>query len=153
MEKLDKYLELQKEVYSYFGYAEDWVVIPIDDGRTYWWYINGSESSGEVIFANKKDELPITEDGEIKGEYFSNEIYTQRFLPKYVYRGKDYTMICVDTHVDGNKFLQIFDNSKEFSKEDTEYISDIPKKEYSVKTKYEYTGKGEPKEDTEPGKA
>ncbi len=30
-----------------------------------------------------------------------------------VYRGQDYTMISVDTHVDGNKFLQIFDNKKE----------------------------------------
>lgn len=48
-----------------------------------------------------------------KLQMYSNEIYTQRFLPKWVYRGKDYTMICVDTHTDGNKFLQIFDNSKE----------------------------------------
>ena len=47
------------------------------------------------------------------GDYYQNEIYTQRFLPKWVYRGKEYTMICVDTRTDGNTFLQVFDNSKE----------------------------------------
>jgi len=45
--------------------------------------------------------------------FYRNDIYTQRFLSKWVYRGEDYTMICVDTHTDGNKFLQIFNNKKE----------------------------------------
>jgi hypothetical protein len=64
---------------------------------------------GEVKFAETIEALDDWE----AGEYYSNEIYTQRFLPKWVYRTDDYTMICVDTHVDGNKFLQIFDNAKE----------------------------------------
>lgn len=41
------------------------------------------------------------------------QIYTQRFLPKWVYRADELTMICVDTQTDGNKFLMIFDNAKE----------------------------------------
>ena len=42
---------------------------------------------------------------EAVGDYYCNSIYTQRFLSKWVYRGGDLTMISVDTHTDGNKFL------------------------------------------------
>jgi hypothetical protein len=109
MKKLDEYFKLQKEIYEYFGYKEDWVVIPIDDGRNYYWHLEGEGSGDSVLFAEDKNNLF---DGTDKDGY-SNEIYTQRFLPKWVYRGKEYTMVCVDTHTDGNKFLQIFDNKKE----------------------------------------
>ena len=34
MEMLDGYLKLRKELFDYFGYVEDWVAIPIDDGRS-----------------------------------------------------------------------------------------------------------------------
>lgn len=107
MDKIDEYFKLQKEIYDYFGYQEDWVAIPIDDSRKYYWTLNG-EGPGEVCFADTEQEL-INQ----TGNYYINEIYTQRFLPKWVYRGEEYTMICVDTRTDGNKFLQIFDNKKE----------------------------------------
>ena len=110
MQKLDEYFKLQNEIYEYFGYKEDWVVIPIDDAREYYWWTDGDI---EVKFA--KDKQYLFDDTEDDG--YSNEIYHQRFLPKYIYRGKDYTMICVDTHTDGNKFLQIFDNKKEIKDE------------------------------------
>lgn len=104
MEKLlNDYFELQEKIYEYFGYNQNWVVIPIEDATEYYWRIIGNK---EVQFSKKIEDL-----GEDEG--YSNEIYTQRFLPKWIYRGKDYTMIVVDTHTDGNKFLQIFDNSKE----------------------------------------
>lgn len=109
MEKLEQYFKLQKEIYDYFGYKEDWVVIPIEDAREYYWWLSGEGRGGEVKFAKEKQY--VFEGTEKDG--YSNEIYTQRFLPKWVYRGKDYTMICVDTHTDGNKFLQIFDNKLE----------------------------------------
>lgn len=109
MELLDKYLELQNIIFDYFGYKEDWKAIPIDDARGYYWHLTGEEYGDSVLFAKEKENVfeGTDEDG------YSNSIYTQRFLPKWVYRGEDYTMICVDTHTDGNKFLQIFDNSKE----------------------------------------
>jgi hypothetical protein len=47
------------------------------------------------------------------GDYYQNDIYTNRFLPKWVYRGPEYTMIVVDTHTDGNQLLQVFANDKE----------------------------------------
>lgn len=94
-------------VHKYFGYVEDWVVIPLDDGRSYYWFIN--EGAGFVRFAETLEALHNDE----AGEYYQYTIYTQRFLPKYVYRTNDFTMVCVDTNTDGNKFLQIFDNTKE----------------------------------------
>lgn len=109
MEKLDAYFKLQEEIYEYFGYQEDWVTIPLEDSREYYWELNqNSHGGGDVCFAKKEEDVNGAD-----GNCYTNEIYTQRFLKKWVYRGKSYTMICVDTHTDGNKFLQIFDNSKE----------------------------------------
>ena len=110
MKLLQDYFALQKLIFEYFGYVEDWKVIPLDDATEFYWQLNeNSDGSGEVLFSEHIENLKDIE----AGEYYSNEIYTQRFLPKWVYRGQDYTMISVDTHVDGNKFLQIFDNKKE----------------------------------------
>lgn len=104
MELLDDYFKIQKQIYDYFGYAEDWVVIPIDDSREYYWILN--EQSRFVRFAKTEEQLFSD------GDYYENVIYTQRFLPRWVYPAEDFTMICVDTRTDGNKFLQILDNNK-----------------------------------------
>jgi hypothetical protein len=103
MQLLDQYFEIQKQVYEHFGYVEDWVVIPLDDAREYFWRCDGHT----VGFAKTVEELESQD-----GNYYENEVYTQRFLPKWVYEADDFTMICVDTRTDGNKFLQVFDNDK-----------------------------------------
>jgi hypothetical protein len=122
MKLLTEYFELQKKVHDYFGYVEDWVAIPLDDGTNYFWKIDENEhGGGSVRFAEDIETLqnswmaPWGNNGdEVEvGDYYENIIYTQRFLPKWIYRGEDYTMICVDTRTDGNKFLQVFDNTKE----------------------------------------
>ena len=41
-----------------------------------------------------------------------------RHLPKSVYYGKEYTMVVINTHTDGNVFLSIFDNNKKISDEE-----------------------------------
>lgn len=109
MQLLKNYFDLQKQLYEYFGYEENWRVFPIDDATAYYWRLEG-EGPGTVYFADTVEDL---EDKDDRGNYYSSEIYTQRHLEKWVYRGKDYTMIVVDTQTDGNKFLSIFDNSKE----------------------------------------
>lgn len=113
MKLLNDYNRTRQELFDYFGYVEDWVVIPIDDQTHQYWQLTG-EGRGDVVrFAETLNKLQ----DEAAGQYYENEIYTQRFLPKWVYRGADYTMVVVDTHTDGNKFLQIFDNSKEVKDE------------------------------------
>jgi hypothetical protein len=104
MQLLNDYNQKRQELFDYFGYVENWRVFPVDDATMYHWHLDDDE----VLFANSLEELENE-----SGNFYINEIYTQRHLPKWVYRGADYTMIVVDTHTDGNKFLQIFDNSKE----------------------------------------
>ncbi len=109
MKLLDDYRKIEQAIFDYFGYKEDWVTIPLEDRTDMSWQIvNGEAHGGEVKFHETMEAVR-----DETGEHYCNEIYTQRFLPKWVYRGEDYTMICVDTHTDGNKFLAIFDNSKE----------------------------------------
>jgi hypothetical protein len=104
MDILDNYNKVLEELYNYFGFKEDWTVYPIDDAREYFWEMD----STEVKFYDTKEAYEQQDDNHT----YSNEIMRHRFYPKAVYEGKDFTMIMVDTHTDGNKFLQIFDNSK-----------------------------------------
>lgn len=110
MNELDEYFKIQEKIYDYFGYKEDWVVIPIEDARSMYWILDqNTDGTGTVRFAETEEKLFSD------GNYYENVIYTQRFLPKWVYPGKDFTMICIDARTDGNKFLQIFSN--DFRKE------------------------------------
>ena len=108
MDALDLYKSLQDEIHGYFGYEEDYCVIPLQDSRRYFWKLDG-EGPGTVRFANSEEKLKDEE----AEEYCEEEIYTQRHLPKWVYRGAEFTMVVVDTRVDGNKFLRIFTNANE----------------------------------------
>ena len=103
MKQLDEYLKLQKEIYDYFGYIEDWVVIPLDDAREYYWRIYDNT----VCFGDSIYELESE-----TGNYYENEFYYHNNSSKNIYEGEKYTMICVDTRTDGNKFLQVFDSNK-----------------------------------------
>lgn len=108
MKLLSDYLFIKEVIHEYFGYVEDWVSIPMEDSREYYWYLEGEAHGDSVLYADTVEQLE-DHDG---GNYYSDEIYTQRFLKQWVFYGKDYTMVSCDTHVDGNKFLRIFDNSK-----------------------------------------
>lgn len=112
MKKLDEYFALQSEIYEYFGYRENWCVIPIDDCREMYWTLTGEGHGDEVIYSPTKESV-LKYDEILDDDVYVDEIYTQRFLPKWVYRGQDYTMVCVNTHADGNRFLSIFSNDCE----------------------------------------
>lgn len=99
----DEYFKLLQDIYDYFDFKEDWSVYPLDDRRKYNWMIKGDE----VYFGEIQD---IVED---TGNQYCDEIFGGRFYDKLIYRKDEYTMIIVDTHVDGNRFLAIYDNSKE----------------------------------------
>ena len=104
MKLLADYFAIQKKIYDHFRYTEDWVVIPLNDQREMFWILN--EKAGFVRYSETEEQLSSGV------AYYEAEIYKQRFLSKWVYPADDCTMICVDTHSDGNKFLMIFDNSK-----------------------------------------
>lgn len=109
MKLLDQHQALRAQIFEYFGYVEDYRILPLNDARGYFWKLyQEADGHGKVRFAETKEDLADDHDD----RHYENEIYTQRFLPKWVYRGKDYTMIVVDTNVDRNQFLSIFDNAK-----------------------------------------
>lgn len=114
MELLKQYFELQNKIYDYFGYVEDGVVIPLDDCTDCFWVIQDNE----VGYSENEKEILDWINGEGGEELYVDSIYTQRFLPKWIYRTPDFMMVCCDPHTDGNKFLRVFDNTKEVS--DTE---------------------------------
>ena len=103
MKQLQEYFKLQKEIYDYFGHEEDWVVIPLDDSTSYYWRIN----EYNICFADSIHELETE-----SGNYYENQFYYHNNSSKNIYEGEKYTMICVDTRTDGNKFLQVFDSNK-----------------------------------------
>lgn len=102
--KIDAYFKLQNKIYKYFGYEENWVAIPIDDRREMYW----SLVDDSVNYWKYKENTGKWTDG----DGWSDKIYKQRFLDKWVYEGEEFTMVCVGTKTDGNKFLAIYDNSK-----------------------------------------
>jgi len=105
-ELIEKYFNLEQQIHDAFGYVEDWVTIPLRDTTEFYWTIEQNDNgSGTVRYA--KDEKMLKSDD---GDYYQDSIYTQRFLPKFVYETDEYTMVAVDTHVDGNKYMSIFSN-------------------------------------------
>jgi hypothetical protein len=108
---VNDYFDLQEKIYEYFGYKEDWVVIPLDNRLDDYWMVTGKgEMDDKYVYSS----VPLTQESVESGDkIYGGRIYTQRFLPKWVYRGKDYTLVCADTQTDGNKFLMVFSNDKE----------------------------------------
>lgn len=110
MELFEQYDNVKQQIFDYFGYVEDWRVLPLVFDTEYFWYLTGSEQYGWIVFTGTVEQLK----DEDSGNYYENEIYPQRHLSKWFYRGEDYTMSCVvDTHCDGYQYLQILSNDKE----------------------------------------
>lgn len=105
MKSLDKYNEELDAIYDYFGFSPDWVVCPIDDRREYLWELVDNNTS--VRYAETQDKM------DSDGDYYEDRIYTQRFYSKHIWHGIEYTMVFVDTRVDGMRYFAIYDNSKQ----------------------------------------
>jgi hypothetical protein len=114
-EDLDAYFAAKDRVHEGFDYVPDWVEIPLDDARKYYWMLVGGEGRGATCAYSKE---PFTEESIKAGtEFWSGSVYTQRFLKKWVYRTETHVMVAVDTHTDGNKFLMVFDAARECTDE------------------------------------
>jgi len=113
---ISKWDELRKQVHEYFGYKEDWVCLPMETHLGEHWMICGPENERSSV-VNSKEEFTLSSIS-AGNSIYGSRIYTQRFLPKWVYRGEDLTMISVETGCDGNRILMIFENKLE-CKDDT----------------------------------
>jgi hypothetical protein len=115
---VDRFFEARKAIFAHIGYIEDWRVLPIDDSRDQFWAVDTHEREW-VKFSPSREALAywLADHDDEYGSYgnvlYKNVIYTQRHLPKWIYRGKELTLVVVDTQTDGNKLLQIFRNENE----------------------------------------
>jgi len=102
MNLMENYKKVLDAIYEHVGFKEDWVVYPLDDCTQSYWIL------GED-FVRYADTIELLESD---GDYYQDDIYTQRFYDKHVYEGADFTMVFCDPHVDGMKWFRIFDNTK-----------------------------------------
>jgi hypothetical protein len=111
----DQFFVREEAIHNYFGYEEDWVKIPLTDDRYYYWILDQkADGTGRVLYYDK----PFTEEILDSGVWYSAMIYTQRFLPKWVYETPDHTLISMNPQTDGNRYLGVFDNTKRQKIED-----------------------------------
>lgn len=103
-------------LFEHVGYVEDWKVIPVVDHTDDFWAVDPTEKR-KFIYSPKREaiaaaiELRCLEGGDFAyppefGDcFYSAPIYTQRFLPRWVFRGTEFALVCIDTMTDGNKYL------------------------------------------------
>lgn len=106
-ELINNYTRALEAIYDHVGIEEDWVVCPIDDKTEMYWGVDGRT----VKYAESLDEFK-NEDG----NYWEDELYTQRFYPKHIYEGKDFTLVFCDPNTDGMKWWRLFDNGKKVNR-------------------------------------
>lgn len=113
---LQKYFDVESEVFDAFGYKHDWRVFPLQDHRDAYWYLDARD---HLTYGY----TPLTVELVLAGsEIYTANVFTYVHLKKWVYRIEQYTMILIDTHCDGNIFLAIFDNDKEVVNPSPEFI-------------------------------
>lgn len=99
---MQAYEAAEAALFEHVGFTPDWVMCPISDCTESYWYTDGET----VVYAETMEKM------ESDGNYYQDDIYTQRFYEKWIYEGKDLTMIFCDPHVDGVKWFRVFDNTK-----------------------------------------
>lgn len=89
-------------LYNHVGFVEDWVVCPIDDCTNYYWGVD----EDCCIYAETIEQFKS------EGDYYKDDIYKQCHYSKWVYEGKDFTMVMCNPNVDGVRWFRFFDNKK-----------------------------------------
>lgn len=109
MDLMTNYNKAESELYAHVGFTPDWVVCPIDDcTNQHWQLVDKTLFGGAGV--KYADSLPQFYSD---GDYYEDEIYTQRFYDRHVYRGERLTMIMCDPRVDGVKWFRFFLNDLE----------------------------------------
>jgi hypothetical protein len=103
LDLVKNYNKALQDIYDHVGFTEDYVICPLDDCTERFWDTNGET----VFFADTEQELETRD-----GNYYEDEVYTQRFYNKWMYEGKDFTMIFCNPQTDGMRWFRLFDNSK-----------------------------------------
>lgn len=93
-----------KALYDHVGFVEDYIVYPIYDLTDKFWSI---DNQYEIKYANSLEQY------DSNGDFYISNVYAQRFYNKWIYIGKDLTMVFMDTHTDGMRYFAVFTNALE----------------------------------------
>jgi len=99
------YTSAKNKIYEHVGFKEEEIIYPIADRTNKVWSLIGGPA---VRYAETEEKLL----DEAAGEYYEDEIHKQGFYTKWVYEGKDLTMIFCNPGVDGMKYLGVFSNER-----------------------------------------
>ena len=116
MNVVDNYTQAKKALLDHVGLIPDWVECPIEDHREHFWFVineEGPYGKAKVIYGEKSILLRVLNGEEPEEDYYKDDIYTQCFYSKHVYRGKEFTLIFCDPHVDGVQWWRIFGTDQE----------------------------------------
>lgn len=126
---INNYLEAEKAIYKHTGYVEDWARIPLDIVSNHFWCVDENEreyvkhcpqrAGIEFWLRHSREDDRVKpckgcehckkpdcdEWGPFGKSFYGGPIYTQRHLPRWVYRGTELTIICHDTQQDLNRVL------------------------------------------------
>lgn len=108
LKTIEEYFAVRQKIFGHVGYVESWRMLPIESLVENYWRLYG-EGPGTVRFAESEEYL----DDPNEEDYCEYEIYTQRHLKQWVYRGSEITLVVADTHVDANQVLALFSNQME----------------------------------------
>ena len=107
-EALNGYFSLHREIQDYFGYKEDWEVLPLSDERDmYWMLVEGK--SPFVVYSTE----PLTVDAINDIGICIQFVYGCHRTRRTAYRRDDLVAVPLGPDIDGNRFLMIFDAAKE----------------------------------------
>lgn len=121
MSIVSDYFEAREKLLDSFGFeSSSWRVFPLDD-RTgeHWMLVGGDHVTGEgahVVYQGSSG-VPMTVDAIRMGKVCSGSIYTQRHLPRWIWRSASHahTMMLVETGCDMNTLLMVFDDGLEIT--------------------------------------
>jgi hypothetical protein len=109
---LDDFISARDALYAHCGFKEDWITFPIEAGNleSFWMVPNEELPNSPVRWA--KDEKTLLDPN--SEEYYSADLVKHRFFNgKSVFRGEDLTLVIGEPHVDGMRWLYVFDSHKE----------------------------------------
>lgn len=111
MNVMQAYTAAREALFAHVGFTPDWVEYAIDDCTSMFWGTDGQT----VIYAETLERF------QSDGEFYRNEIYTQRFYDKHIYEGAEFTLVFCDPHTDGCKWFRIFANQNRQEYNDNHY--------------------------------
>ena len=114
---VDNFANALQALFDHCGYVEDWVVFPVIDCRKHYWRVDASERQWcqhspkrEALVAaiEERTDGPMAFPEKHGQHFYSSEIYTQRFLSKWVFRGAEFVLVLENPRVDGNRWLACY---------------------------------------------